>query len=219
MTDIKFCGLTRPEDAGVAASLGASYVGVIFAGGPRQVTPDRARKILDGARLAAAPAGPRRVGVFGAHAVNEIITTARDAQLEVVQLHSHSDSGMVAALRTNFTGEVWRVVRLSSTATVHDVRQARDGVDALLFDALVPGALGGTGHTVDWRQLSALLAEADRAVRVVLAGGLNADNVQQAIGLVTPQVVDVSSGVESSVGVKDHAKMCAFAAAVARGGV
>jgi phosphoribosylanthranilate isomerase len=98
------------------------------------------------------------------------------------------------------------------------LRGAADGVDAVLVDALVPGTLGGAGLAVDWERLAVALDRAGRPRRLVLAGGLRPENVERAIGLVGPDVVDVSSGVESTPGIKDHAKMRAFAESAARGG-
>jgi phosphoribosylanthranilate isomerase len=218
VADVKFCGLTRAEDARVAASLGAAYLGVIFAGGPRLLTPAQACDVLDGALSAERQAAVRRVGVFGAQSAEEFVSAARAARLDVAQLHGGSDAGLVSDLRARFDGEIWRVVRVAESLTPDEVRGASEGVDAVLFDALVAGGLGGTGRAVDWRHLASLLERAGRPARVVLAGGLHADNVAEAIGLVAPEVVDVSSGVEAAVGVKDHAKMRAFAESAARGG-
>ena len=215
MAEVKFCGLTRGEDAALGASLGAAYLGAIFAGGPRLRTAAEARALFD----AAAIAGPaRRVGVFGSQAVPDIVTIAREAGLDVVQLHAGAGAGVVREIRRHFGGEVWRVFRLRGAARAAELRTAAAGVDALVVDALVDGVLGGTGVPVDWDSLAVALDHAGRPARLVLAGGLRPDNVGRAIALVAPDVVDVSSGVESAPGVKDHEMMRAFASAAARGG-
>ncbi|MBI2408514.1 MAG: phosphoribosylanthranilate isomerase [Gemmatimonadetes bacterium] len=216
MTEVKFCGLTRPADAARAAALGAAYVGVIFAGGHRRVDAAHARLVLDAA-TAATPA-PRRVGVFGVQSADEILELAAAARLDVLQLHGASDAALVRDLRQRFAGEVWRVVRVAPDAEPALLARVSDGVDAVLVDALVDGALGGTGVAVDWSRLARLLERAGRPARLVLAGGLRPENVEQAIGLVAPDVVDVSSGVESSPGIKDQLRMRAFAESAARGG-
>ncbi|MHB1094562.1 MAG: phosphoribosylanthranilate isomerase [Gemmatimonadaceae bacterium] len=214
MAEVKFCGLTRAADAQVGGALGAAYLGVIFAGGPRQLDAASARLVFEGAL--GMPA--RRVGVFGAQSAQAIADTAAVAGLDVVQLHGPSDASLVNAIRQHFTGEIWRVVRVPAVADAAALRGASDGVDAVVVDALVAGALGGTGVAVDWERLAAALEGAGRPSRLVLAGGLRPENVSRAVALVAPDVVDVSSGVESSTGIKDHASMRAFAEAAARGG-
>lgn len=214
-TAVKFCGLTRAADARRGAELGASYLGVIFAGGPRRVSAAVAREILDGAGAASAA---QRVGVFGDAPVEQVLETIAAAALDVVQLHSHAEAERVSAIRRHFAGEVWRVLRVREAPSVEALRAAADGVDAVVIDALVDGALGGTGVSVDWAALGAALDAAGRPRRLVLAGGLRASNVAEAIRLVVPDVVDVSSGVEQAVGIKDPEQMRAFAEAATRGG-
>ena len=215
MADVKFCGLTRAEDARLGASVGAAYLGAIFAGGPRQRNAAEARALFD----AAAPGGnARRVGVFGTQAVPDIAAIAREAGLDVVQLHAGADAELVRELRRHFGGEVWRVLRVRGRARAAELRTAAAGVDALVVDSLTEGALGGTGVPLDWEALAEALDRAGRPARLVLAGGLRPDNVGRAIAVVSPDVVDVSSGVESAPGLKDHEMMRAFAVAAARGG-
>jgi phosphoribosylanthranilate isomerase len=215
---VKFCGLTRTDDAAHAAALGAAYVGVIFAGGPRRLDAAQARVVLDAAMTGAPSRAPRRVGVFGAQSADEILSLAAAARLDVLQLHGASDAALVRDVRNRFAGEIWRVVRVAPDAEPASLARVADGVDAVLVDALVDGALGGTGVAVDWNRLAQLLERAGRPARLVLAGGLRPENVAQAIGLVAPDVVDVSSGVESSPGIKDQLRMRAFADSAARGG-
>jgi phosphoribosylanthranilate isomerase len=161
---------------------------------------------------------PRRVGVFGDQGADEIAMLAARAQLDVVQLHGASDADLVASLRANFAGEVWRVLRVGEELPDGALRSAADGADAVLVDALVPGRLGGTGAAVDWERLRGVLDRGGRPPRLVLAGGLRPETVERAILLVAPDVVDVSSGVETAPGIKDHVQMRAFAEAAARGG-
>lgn len=214
MAEVKFCGFTRPADAAFASSLGAAFVGTIFAGGPRLLTPAAARTAFE----AAASAGPaRRVGVFGSQGVEEILAIALETGLDVVQLHGASHSRTVSELRRSFGGEVWRVLRMSGASRKPDLRVAAEGVDAVVLDAFAEDRLGGTGVPVDWVSLASTLERSGRPPRLVLAGGLTPDNVKRAIELVAPDVVDVSSGVESAPGIKDEALMRAFAEA-ARGG-
>jgi phosphoribosylanthranilate isomerase len=202
--------MTRAEDAREAASLGAAFVGVIFAGGPRNLTIDRAAEVLGGL-----PGSVRRVGVF-ASAEGEIAQQAAELGLDAVQLHGEYDSAGIARLRRRFQGEVWGVVRIAETRLPLYAAELFEMVDGVLLDAKVPGQLGGTGVTLPWRELIDQirpLRERSRA-RLILAGGLSPENVVDAIRLLRPHVVDVSSGVETAPGIKDHARMRAFRDAV-----
>jgi phosphoribosylanthranilate isomerase len=207
--EIKFCGLTRPEDADFAASLGAAYVGVIFAGGPRSLNVPRAMEVLG-----VVPRTVARVGVFADQSPDEIARIAGVLQLEVLQLHGSFDRQRVAALRRMFDGEIWPVCRLSSAALPPMVAEMFSVGDGLLLDASVPGKLGGTGVTLPWAELAEPLRELRRFKRIILAGGLRPENVGRAIAELSPDVVDVSSGVESSPGIKDHDRMREFRDAV-----
>jgi phosphoribosylanthranilate isomerase len=208
VADVKFCGLMRPEDAAFAGALGARYLGVIFAGGPRRLTAQRAREVLDGCATAA-----RRVGVFGRADAGAIAKAAAEARLDVVQLHGDPTPEDVVAVRTMTDARIWAVTRVVDTlpGVAEDLLSV---ADALHIDAKVSGALGGTGVAVPWDAIAAQLEAVRGSRRVVLAGGLVPENVARAIESLRPDVVDVSSGVESAPGIKDHARMRAFAAAV-----
>lgn len=208
-TEIKFCGLTRREDANHAAALGADYVGVIFASGPRLLTPDRARDVLRDV-----PAGVKRVGVFAAQSDDDIARTADTAELDVIQLHSDWNPARVIRLMDRLKLAVWPVVRLEGVAVPEWIGDAFQLSDATLIDAYVAGALGGTGVTLPWAQLHARLQKPRNGGRLVLAGGLRPENVAVAIAALSPDVVDVSSGVESAPGIKDPDRMRAFRDAV-----
>ena len=209
MAELKYCGLTRPGDAAFAGELGAAYLGVIFAGGPRMLSVERAAEVLDGCTTEA-----QRVGVFGAVGADEIGRTARAARLDVVQLHGDPTPADVAGVRTATAARVWAVVRVTD-ALPPEVDELFATADAVLIDARVPGSLGGNGVPVEWGALRSQLVARRGSGRVVLAGGLTPDNVARAVATLGPDVVDVSSGVESAPGIKDHARMRAFAAAVA----
>lgn len=206
MTGVKFCGLTRPRDAALAAELGASHVGVIFAGGPRLLSGERAREVL-----ADVPGHVRRVGVFGSQDVNEIAALVDSIGLDVVQLHSPRTAAGLDELRRRLAVELWAVVRVAGGALPDDLGALAAAADAVVVDSLVPGALGGTGVCADWPALAAAFDAGERPPRLVLAGGLRPDNVGRALDLVRPDIVDVSSGVEASPGIKDPARMRAFA--------
>lgn len=207
MAEVKICGLTRAVDAEAADAAGAAYLGVVFAGGPRMRSAEDARGILAGRRA-------RKVGVFASQSPEEIARIAAKAMLDVVQLHVDGTPDRVAAVRAATGLEVWAGVRTSDGALGADADALAAAADALLVDSLVPGQLGGTGVTIPWLALGEALDAMPVGVRVVLAGGLTADNVGEAIDYVAPSVVDVSSGVEAAPGIKDHALIRAFVAAV-----
>jgi phosphoribosylanthranilate isomerase len=205
--EVKICGLTRAVDAEFADAAGAAYLGVIFAGGPRQRPPAEARATLAGRRA-------RKVGVFGAQSASEIADVAGEAGLDVVQLHAEPDAERIQAVRAATGREVWAVLRTPDGTLPGAAGDMADAADALLIDALAPGGLGGSGLAVPWGILGESLDAMDAAHRIVLAGGLTAENVAEAIGYVSPMIVDVSSGVESAPGVKDHSRIRAFISAV-----
>lgn len=213
---VKFCGLVRPEDGATAARLGARYVGTIFAGGPRLVTPDRARTVIEAARLAASPdARPLAVGVMGLQSAEEIVGLASEAGIDVVQLHGDPDAEQLAAIRARWPGPVWGVLRIAGDTVPAHAPELFAAADAVVLDARVPGRLGGTGATLPWEALAGALARVRGSTPVVLAGGLSPENVATAARALAPSVVDVSSGVERAPGVKDPARMAAFVAALA----
>jgi phosphoribosylanthranilate isomerase len=207
--DVKICGLTRSIDAEYADAAGADYLGVIFAGGPRERTPAQARDTLAGRRA-------RKVGVFADHSEADIAATLARVGLDVVQLHAGASADRVERVRAATGAEVWAVVRTADGTLPEGVEELCDVADALVIDTLVPGRLGGSGIALPWDRVGESLDALDAHPRIVLAGGLTAENVAEAIELVAPSVVDVSSGVESSPGIKDHARIRAFIAA-ARG--
>lgn len=205
--ELKFCGLTLEADAACAAELGAAYVGAIFVGGPRLVTPQRARAIFD-----AAGGGPQRVGVFSTEALESVAASARIAGVDIAQLHGDPKAADVRYVRSRFQGMVWAVVRVEGSLLPDWSEELFREADAVLLDSRV-GPHGGSGVTLPWRALALSLSDVRGDTRVVLAGGLKPENVAEAVGLLAPNAVDVSSGVESAPGIKDHARMRAFAKA------
>jgi phosphoribosylanthranilate isomerase len=208
---IKFCGITRPADAKIAAQLGAAYVGVIFADSPRRVDEETARAVFE-----AAGTEVGHVAVFGEGSIEDVALRAADIKADIIQLHTTSAAKTVDDLRRTFRGRIWAVVSVDPNSHVlppeaGDLAAAADGV---LLDARVSGRSGGTGRTLSWQALVASVAALSERTDLILAGGLTAENVAEAIGALRPDVVDVSSGVEHSPGVKDALRMEAFAEAV-----
>ena len=199
---VKICGIRRLEDAMTAIELGANALGFVFwPGSPRFIEPDEAREIV-----AAVPALVTTVGVFVDQPVEHVAEVARGLNLGAVQLHGHEH---IEA----FTGLSPQVIKSVPMANGIDVESLLSNVPmgaTVLLDAHDPVRRGGTGRTIDWNRAAA----AARRRPVILSGGLNADNVRAAIETVHPYAIDVSSGVESSPGVKDVSKLRALFAAV-----
>jgi phosphoribosylanthranilate isomerase len=200
---VKICGITSPEDARAAAAAGADAIGLVFwPGSPRALDVEAARRVAD-----AVPPLVLRVGVFVDAPASEIDRVAAVVGLDVVQLHG---SEMPEACR--LPGR--RVLKALRVGEAFDPEQAlryEGRAAGLLLDAAVGALPGGSGRSFDWSQAAALRP---RVGFLMLAGGLTAANVGDAIARVRPDAVDVSSGVEVAPGRKDREKMRAFVAAV-----
>jgi phosphoribosylanthranilate isomerase len=199
---VKICGIRRLEDALTAIDLGASALGFVFwPGSPRCIEPDEARGIV-----AAVPAFVTAVGVFVDQPVAYVGEVARGLKLGAVQLHGKERVEAFSDLSTH-------VIKSVPMANGIDVERMLSTVPmeaTVLLDAHDPVKRGGTGRTIDWDRAAAIA----RKRPVILSGGLNADNVRAAVETVQPYAIDVSSGVESSPGVKDGSKLRALFAAV-----
>jgi phosphoribosylanthranilate isomerase len=201
--------MTRSADVALAAELGATYVGAVFAGGPRVVTAQQAGRMFKGV------ANVRRVGVFGDQTRDEIARAAETASLDVIQLHADPSPEFTADVKRKTGLETWAAIRISNALDATNFNELASCADAILFDTRRSASLGGTGHTFDWSLVAGWRGRfANATARVVLAGGLAPTLVAAAIAQVRPDVVDVSSGIESAPGVKDPALMRAFVAAV-----
>ena len=194
---VKICGITRLTDARHAVNEGASALGFVFwPHSPRHVAPDRAAEII-----AELPSTVMTVGVFVNEPVDRIRAIVAQVGLTAVQLHGDEPPAYADAL----PWPILRSVTLDSAATASS---AWPSETTFLVDAADPERRGGTGVTVDWLGASALA----RDRQVVLAGGLTPANVRDAIDMVQPYGVDVSSGVEDAPGVKNFDKVAQFLA-------
>lgn len=211
LTRIKFCGMTRAVDATKAAGLGAAHIGVIFAESSRRVDDATARVVFE-----AAGEQVGHVAVFGSASVDDIADKAARSGADTVQLHGTPNVSTVAKLRQKFRGEIWAVVSVAPDSDVlpREAADLAEVADALMLDARVGGRSGGTGQTLKWDRLSESVAPLRERTKVILAGGLTPENVGAAIQAMRPHIVDVSSGIEIAPGIKDAAKMEAFAEAV-----
>ena len=208
---IKICGNTSLADAQLAAEAGADAVGFVFAPSPRRVTPAQVAVIVPHL-----PPALEKIGVFVDAAFAEIASTVESCSLTGVQLHFDAPPELPAQLRERF-GAGLRILRVAHFDSKRPVALdlGLNGIaDAILVDSHTAAAPGGTGQTFDWLAASkSLFQNAEvRKHRLVAAGGLMPDNVAHAIATLRPWGVDVVSGVESSPGRKDPAKVRAFIA-------
>lgn len=211
MTHIKICGLTRARDAQHAADLGARWLGGILAGGPRHLEDAQWAGLLGVRR-----GGAGRVAVFGEESPERLVARARAIACDVAQWHGDpTPEGVRIVARAGVT--VWPVLRVAGTRLPDAAWTLAAEAPALVLDAKVVGALGGTGVALDWAALADDVARWRRdhpGCALVLAGGLRPDNVGRAITLLRPDIVDVSSGVETAPGHKDPGRLDAFFHAV-----
>jgi phosphoribosylanthranilate isomerase len=200
MTKVKVCGMTRLDDAAHAADHGAWAIGLIHhRDSPRYVRPEVAEEI--GAAL------KRRceiAGVFVNSTLEEVVDAAERENLTLLQFHGEEGPSFCVEAGRRTGAKVIKAMRVTSAADVRAAEAFR--TDFHLFDAYWHGIHGGTGMKFDWD----LVAKRRSKVPMLLAGGLAAENVADAIGLVDPFAVDVVSGVEAEPGRKDHAKVEAF---------
>jgi phosphoribosylanthranilate isomerase len=191
---IKICGLTRREDVEAAVKAGAEYLGFIFyPKSPRFVTPETASEISG-----ELPDNVKKVGVFVNSDLEDVRDIIEECSLDVVQLHGFESAEYVRELHDV---EVWKTVNLGNE---EDLQEAlRFPADAILVDSMTQAQRGGTGKLCDWR----LAAQLSKKCRVVLAGGINPENIAEAATRVKPAIIDVNSGVEIAPGIKDKRKI------------
>jgi phosphoribosylanthranilate isomerase len=205
VTRVKVCGITRHEDAELAADLGAWALGfILWRSSPRAADPREAAAIAAALR--------RRVGLVGVfvNATLDEVTEAADAlHLSHVQLHGDEGPAFCAEAGRRTGCKVIKAIRVAGPGDLQDLE--RFHTDFHLLDTAAKGLRGGSGATWDW----ALAARRRSKVPAILSGGLTPENVAAGIAAVRPYAVDVASGVEASPGVKDHEKLRAFMAAAA----
>jgi phosphoribosylanthranilate isomerase len=204
---IKFCGLRRTQDIEFANQTAPEYVGFVFAPSRRQVSPEEAGQLA----LKLNP-GILKVGVFVNETMERVLEAVQAAGLEVVQLHGEEDLDFILALRQRLgEQEIWKAVRTSDKMVLLAADQLP--ADKLLLDAFTPGMAGGTGVTADWDLIRS--AQAQLTKPYFLAGGLNLVNIPEALKVLEPYGIDLSSGIETA-GVKDLDKMMAIVKQVRR---
>ncbi|MBE9065164.1 phosphoribosylanthranilate isomerase [Leptolyngbya cf. ectocarpi LEGE 11479] len=206
---IKICGLTQPDQAVAIATMGASVLGFICVKqSPRYVAPETIQTIVQ----ALPPID--RFGVFANASLEQIKQTVALGQLSGVQLHGQESIAYCQTVRTTLPDvELIKALRIRDLKDLDQVETYAPYVDTFLLDAYHPQHLGGTGHTLDWKTLQTFRPERPW----FLAGGLRPDNVAQALSLLSPDGIDLSSGVEQSPGDKNLIKVAQLLQAVKKG--
>jgi phosphoribosylanthranilate isomerase len=219
---VKICANTNLQDAALAIELGADAVGFVFAPSKRRITAEQVAEIVDGL-----PAGIEKVGVFHTSDPYEVEHFVACSGLTIAQLHGAFDQEMVQLLSAEFGGELKIIQTVAYEVNATDRASAdqrfeemlaaafaEPAVWAVLLDASKSGVSGGLGISYDWAHVAEIVQRAigsrEPRPRVILAGGLNQENVAEAIAKLQPWGVDVASGVEASPGVKDPARLRAF---------
>ena len=205
---VKICANTSLEDTQLAADAGADAVGFVFAESVRQVTPAQVRAITP--KL---PSQIEKYGVFVDAGFEEIARIVDECGLTGVQLHAANDPALPSRLREHFSKplRILKVIHYGGDLETQ-VRGAQSdpAIDAVLVDSRTATLVGGTGRKFDWEAASGSLRSAGSHLRIVVAGGLNPDNVADAIRALRPWGVDVVTGVEAAPGRRDPSKLKAF---------
>lgn len=197
MARIKICGITRVEDALAAAQAGADAIGLVFhAASPRAVSIEQARAIAQ-----ALPPFVTVVGLFVDAPEADIRAVLDQVPLDLLQFHGDEPDSFCQ----RFARPYLKAVRVRPGDDLNALAASWPGARGILLDSYKPGVPGGTGETFDWSMIPS-----QRPWTLVLAGGLQADNVRQAIDMTAPWAVDVSGGVEAAKGIKDVDKINAF---------
>ncbi len=210
MVKIKICGITRLSDALDACHAGADALGFNFSSlSPRSIAPEQARMIIE--KL---PPFVASAGIFVDQSPDEINAICRFCNLQIAQLHSEQYTAAQAQAITE--AKVIKVFRPEENFTVEEVLAfaRKSGINAFLFDAYRPGMAGGTGETIGASLATRIFSELGDSCYAILAGGLNATNIGEAIQRIRPYGVDTASGVECAPGIKDPGKIRSFIQAV-----
>ena len=192
MVRVKICGITNPQDASMAVEMGVDALGFVFAPSPRQITPEKARNIIR-----SIPPFVQMIGVF----VDKDHATMRRiihfCGLDLVQLHGDESPEICH----KFMPTAIKVFRLRDESSLQSIKPYCGKVRALLFDTYSEARRGGTGETFDW---GLAIKAKEFEIPTILSGGLNPDNISEAISLVKPYAVDVNSGIEDRPGKKNY---------------
>jgi len=203
-TRIKICGITRVADAEHVVAAGADAIGLVFyEASPRNVDLQQAKLIAR-----SIPGFVTVVGLFVDPTADFVRRVCEEVPLELLQFHGNEDNDFCRSFGRRFI----KAIRVKPDVSLEETVAGYPDASGILLDTYVSGTPGGTGLAFDWS-----LIPADLQAPLILAGGLNRDNVAQAVGQVRPYAVDVSGGVEASKGIKDPSKIFDFVSEVRRG--
>ena len=207
---IKICATTNLDDARAALDAGANALGFILTASPRQITPEKAAEIIS-----ALPPSVEKIGVVVNESPEALAKLAADTGLTGLQLHGDEPAEQLPEFRRALgLRKVIKTLQarelLADSAKLDAYLAQRKSYDGILLDSGSAAARGGTGQTFDWNAMLPVVLRIKEVAPVVIAGGLNPENVAEAVRLFDPCGVDVVSGVERAVGKKDEAKMRAF---------
>ena len=214
MTWVKICATTNLSDAQASLAAGADALGFIFSPSSRRVEVDQAAEIISSLADEI-----ERIGVFVNETPGQVAEVAEQAGLTGVQLHGDEPAGQMPEYRQAVgQRKIIKTLQaselLKSPDGLNGYLRSRHSIDAVLLDAGSPSQRGGTGQTFDWIAAAPIVARVRAQMPVIIAGGLNPENVAEAIRLFAPWGVDVVSGVERGTGRKDEAKLRSFVGAV-----
>jgi phosphoribosylanthranilate isomerase len=208
-TRAKICGITRVEDVQAVVNAGADAIGFVFyPPSPRAVTAEQAVKLIQ-----VIPPYVQTVGLFVNHSLEQIQEILKIAKIEILQFHGDETAEQCQSIAQQLGRRWYKAIQVKPELdVVNEIQKYQDaGASAVLLDAWHPDLKGGTGHSFDWT----LFPQLD--IPLILAGGLNPDNVEQAILTTQAYAVDVSGGVESAKGIKDQQLIERFMQGVLRG--
>ncbi len=214
MTKVKICGITNSEDAIIAAESGADAIGVIVdvpVETPRKVGIEKAREILT-----SVPLFVSKVIVLMPESVEYVLGIVDELNLDAIQLHGNEPLDFISELKKNIKAKIIKVLHVDDNTKINYIMKYAEISDAILLDTKFGNIPGGTGKTHDWTK-SRMICDMIKPTPLILSGGLNPENVRNAINIVNPYAVDVSSGVESSPGKKDGEKTENFVNAAKNG--
>ncbi len=196
-TRIKICGITRPEDANAVVDAGADAIGLVFyPPSPRAVSIEQAQNVV-----ADVPAFVTVTALFVNPTVEQVQSVLDSVRIDLIQFHGDEDDDFCR----QFGHPYIKALRVRQASDVVALCLRFPSALAVLLDSYKPGVPGGTGETFDWS-----LVPATPPTPIILAGGLDPDNVNHAIDVVRPYAVDVSGGVEAAKGIKEHGKITKF---------
>ena len=202
---VKMCGISKVETIPAVVEAKPDYMGLVFAPSKRQVTVEQAKTLVEALHKQCKEQNDtvsiKTVGVFVNETLDNLVTIANEANLDVVQLHGDEDEAFIQSLKERTNVEVWNAIQIRSAADAE--AWIDSSADMLLFDAYHKDERGGTGDVFDWSCLDTF----ERPF--MLAGGIDSTNVARAIRTVRPYGIDISSGIETN-GVKDDEKITAF---------